>query len=63
MTEASMISSDCNLEHLANSFNMARVHISSFNEVIVLFVASCLWQGIHQSAPFQRSHLHTERTS
>ena len=42
MTEASMISSDCNLEHLANSFNMARVHISSFNEVIVLCEDNCL---------------------
>ena len=42
MTEASMISRDCNLEHLANSFNMARVHISSFNEVIVLCGDNCL---------------------
>ena len=46
MTEASMISRDCNFEHLANSFSMARVHISSFKEVIVLFEASCLWQGL-----------------
>ena len=40
-----MISRDCNFEHLANSFSMARVHISSFKEVIVLVVARCLWQG------------------
>ena len=30
---------------------MARVHISSFKEVIVLVVARCLWQGKYQCAP------------
>ena len=42
MTEASMISRDCNLEHLANSLSIARVHISSFSDVIVLLLARCL---------------------
>ena len=43
MTEASMISRDFNFEHLANSLSMARVHISNFNDVVVLFEANCLW--------------------
>ena len=42
MTEASMISRDCSFEHLASSLSMDLVHISSFNEVIVLCEDNCL---------------------
>ena len=37
-----MISRDCSFEHLASSLSMDRVHISSFNEVIVLCEDNCL---------------------
>ena len=37
-----MISRDCSFEHLANSLSMDLVHISSFNEVIVLCEDNCL---------------------
>ena len=51
MTEASMISRDCNLEHLANSLSIARVHISNFSDVIVLLLARCLHHGKCQVIP------------